>query len=56
MSELSIHICDRVIGRLKRYGFECTAADARTVHETGTHPDEALASAIVAELVQYGVL
>lgn len=56
MAELTDTLANRVASRMRRDGFECIAFDVQIVYETGTHDDAALASAIITELQELGLL
>lgn len=49
------HLALRIADRLQRDGFDVGAEDVGHVYLTGTHPDAAVASAILNELEEYGV-
>jgi hypothetical protein len=48
-------LASRVARRLKRYGFDASGDDVWLVYESGTHPNAALASAILQEFEELGI-
>lgn len=57
MPELTTILCNRIVNRLKRDGFDdVTEADVRAVFEMGEHENSALGSAIINELEELGLL